>query len=135
MKRGSYKPVDEFDQTVIRNKISEFYSQRHQLPTIKNLHSILKQDIDYPGSREMLRKTIHKLGFSWKKTIDNRKVLIEKPAVFRLRLAFFNRKKELEDGGYKLVYIDETWIDTSYTAKKCWQNQDNQGVMPPCNRG
>ena len=38
--RGPYKPVDDFDQTAIRNKIQEFYTVRRQLPTLKNLYAL-----------------------------------------------------------------------------------------------
>ena len=44
-KRGQYKPVDDFDEAVIRNNVQEFYTHRHQLPTINNLLSVLKTDI------------------------------------------------------------------------------------------
>ena len=44
-KRGQYKPVDDFDEIVIRNNVQEFYIHRHQLPTINNLLSVLKTDI------------------------------------------------------------------------------------------
>ena len=66
---------------------------------------------------------------------DNRKVLVEKPSVVSLRLNFYRRKKELEDLGFELVYVDETWIDTAYCAKHCWQGPNTPGVIPPCNRG
>ena len=78
---------------------------------------------------------MHNLGYRWKKTKDNRKVLIERPNIVALRLTFYKRKKELEDIGYELVYTDETWIDTAYTAKKCWQGEDTPGVISPMNRG
>ena len=29
LKRGQYKSVDDFDETVIRNKVQEFYTHRH----------------------------------------------------------------------------------------------------------
>ena len=44
--RGPYKPVEDFDQTVIRNKIQEFYTVRRQLPTTKSLHEVLKTDVE-----------------------------------------------------------------------------------------
>ena len=68
--RGAYKPVDDFDDIVIRNKVHDFYTVRRQLPTLINLHSVLKTDIDYPGSIITLRKTVRKLGFRWKMTIE-----------------------------------------------------------------
>ena len=44
-KRGQYKPVDDFAEAVIRNNVQEFYTHRHQLPTINHLLSVLKTDI------------------------------------------------------------------------------------------
>ena len=44
-KRGQYKPVDDFDEVVIRNNVQEFYIHCHQLPAINNLISVLKTDI------------------------------------------------------------------------------------------
>ena len=44
-KRGQYKPVDDFDEVVIRNNVQEIYTHRHQLPTIINLIYVLKTDI------------------------------------------------------------------------------------------
>ena len=41
--RGPYKPDDDFDQTVIRNKIQVFYIVRRQLSTLKSLHEALKK--------------------------------------------------------------------------------------------
>ena len=133
--RGPHKPVDDFDQTVIRNKIQEFYTVRRQLPTLKSLHEVLKTDVDFPGSLNLLRKEVLNLGYRWKRTKDNRKVLVEKPAIICQRLTFYNRKQDLEQKGFRLVYIDETWIDTAYTAKQCWQSKDTDGVLSPCNRG
>ena len=59
-KQGQYKPVDDFGELVIRNKVQEFYTHRHQLPTINKFLSVLKTDINYPGSREHLRQTLRK---------------------------------------------------------------------------
>jgi hypothetical protein len=34
-----------------------------------------------------------------------------------------------------IVYIDEMWIDTSYTAKYCWQSKGERGALLPISRG
>ena len=81
--------------------MQDFYTVRRQLPTLINLHSVLKTDmIAYLGSITTLRKTVRKLGFRWKKKNDNRKVLVEKPSIVSLRLNYYRRKKELEDLGF-----------------------------------
>ena len=73
--RGRYKPVDDFDQTVIWNKIQEFYMYtiRRQLHTLKSLHEVLKTDVDFLGRLNLLRKEVLNLGYRWKRTKDNRK--------------------------------------------------------------
>ena len=101
--RTAYKSVDYFNCTVIGNKIQEFYTFRRQLPTIRSLHKVLCDDIDFLGSTTSLRKIIKRLGFFWKKTRDNRKVLMERPNVVPLRLVFYDRTKHLEDSGHQLV--------------------------------
>ena len=45
------KVVGDFDRCVIRNKIYEFYTVRHQLPTIQNLHDVLRAEIDFHGGK------------------------------------------------------------------------------------
>ena len=61
--RGPYKPIDGFEQSAIRQKITEFYTVRRQLPTLKSLHQSLTEDIQFPGSVETLRKILHNLGY------------------------------------------------------------------------
>ena len=102
-KRGPYKPIDDFDETVIRNKFHEFYVHRRQLPTLKNLHEVLKAEIDFPGSKWLLQQILKKLGFTWRRTETNRKVLMEKPSVVSQRMTYYARKKDLEERGFSFV--------------------------------
>ena len=37
--------------------------------------------------------------------------------------------------GRNIIYLDETWIDTSYTNKKVWQSDDVPGIYMPYNKG
>ena len=75
------------------------------------------------------------MGYRWTKTKDNRKVLIEKPNIVNKRIIFYTEKNEFEKRNLQFVYIDETWIDTAYSVKKCWQGPDTTGIISPCNRG
>ena len=56
--RKAYKPIDDLDQTVIRNKIRQLYTHYKMLPTLQSLHAALKTEISYPGSLELLRKSL-----------------------------------------------------------------------------
>lgn len=70
--------IDDFDMCAIRNKIHEFYTVRRQLPTLKQLHQALKEDMNFPKSKSFLRKLVKQLGFRWKRCQSYRKVLIER---------------------------------------------------------
>lgn len=60
--------VDEYDLQVIRRKIHEFYAFKKEVPTINKLLQILKEEINFKGSRETLRKILRKNGFQFRKT-------------------------------------------------------------------
>ena len=56
----AYKCVDDFDFTVIRNKIQWFY-------TINSLNKVLCDDIYFPGSRHRHDKLLNALGYPKRK--------------------------------------------------------------------
>ena len=133
--RGAYKPLDDFDKCAIRQKIHQFYTVRRQLPTIYRLHECVREDINFPGSKSLLLKIVKELGFKWQRTQTKRKVLIEKHDIVAKRIEYLQKVKDYRERGLPLIYIDESWIDTAYTAKKCWQHEDEDGVLEPISRG
>ncbi|KAL4708819.1 hypothetical protein ACJJTC_011783 [Scirpophaga incertulas] len=44
--------MDDFDVGVLRRKNHEFYTMKKEIPTIKKLHTVLKEEIEFKGSRE-----------------------------------------------------------------------------------
>ena len=62
------KVIDDFDRCVIRNKIHEFYTVRQQLPTIQNLHDVLRAEIDFHGGKAYCVRLFDSLG------LDGRRV-------------------------------------------------------------
>lgn len=64
--------VDEYDLQVIRRKIHEFYAFKKEVPTINKLLQILKEEINFKGSRETLRKILRKNGFQFRKTKNSK---------------------------------------------------------------
>ena len=133
--REPLKPVDDFDRCAIRNKIHEFYTVRRQLPTIAKLHESLKDDIKFDGSVSLLCNIVKELGFKWKRSQGRRKVIIERYDIVDLRCRYLKKIHEYREKNMNIVYIDETWIDTSYTAKYCWQSKDERGALLPISRG
>lgn len=71
-----------------------------------------------------------KIGFSYKKD-SNRRGLMEKPNVQRMRREFLKRFMENEDLGENkklCVFIDETWIFSNGSFRKSWQDDDVRSV-------
>ena len=64
-----------------------------------------------------------------------RKVIIERYDIVDLRCRYLKKIREYREKNMNIVYIDETWIDTSYTAKYCWQSKDERGALLPISRG
>ena len=133
--REPRKPVDDFDRCAIRDEIHEFYTVRRQLPTIAKLHESLKDDIKFDGSVSLLRNIVKELGFKLKRSQGHRKVIIERYDIVDLRCRYLKKICEYHEKNMTIVYIDEMWIDTSYTAKYCWQSKDERGALLPISRG
>jgi hypothetical protein len=133
--RELLKPVDDFDRSAIRNKIREFYTVRRQLPTIAKLHESLIDDIKFDRSVSLLRNIVKELGFKWKRSQGRRKVIIEQYDIVALRCRYLKKICEYSEKNMNIVYFDETWIDTSYTAKYCWQSKDERSALLPISRG
>lgn len=53
--------LDDFDLGVVRRKIQQFYTIKKEIPTLPKLLVELKNDIQFDGSRETLRKIILRL--------------------------------------------------------------------------
>ncbi|XP_050678843.1 uncharacterized protein LOC126975076 [Leptidea sinapis] len=130
--------MDDFDIGVLRRKIHEFYTMKKEIPTVNKLYCALKEDIGFKGSREILRQHIKKIGFRFKKSKSNRKVLIERNDISAWRAKYLQVLKD-NDETHKLpvVYL-ETYIQSGLTfgMLKCWQNDDGtDGVLNPISKG
>lgn len=127
--------VDDFDQEVIRRTIYNFHLSHKQFPTLKALHSVLKSDIDYKFGISTLRKQIQKLGFKWKKTEDNRKILMERHNIRLLRINYLIKIAEYRSKDRPLVYTDETYIHTSHVSGEAWTDGTEFGVKKQISTG
>ena len=115
--------LDEFDLRAISRKIHQFY-QRKEFPTLDKLHVLLKNDMDFKGSKSKLFKVLtwlKRLGFKYKQK-DGRKFLIERPEITHLRHQFLRKMKKVRESkpSSKIIYLDETWINSNHSVRKCW---------------
>lgn len=127
--------LDDFDKSVVRRTIHNFHKTNNENPTIKKIHAKLVEDIDFKGSLTTLRRIVKRLGFRWKKTEDNRQLLIEKHEIRLLRLKFISQIKEYRREGRPIVYTDETYVHSSHTKPCSWSDGSKEGLKAPISKG
>lgn len=127
--------LDEFDLGVIRRTINEFHLVKGERPTIRSLLLVLRESINFQGGQWALREILKKLNFKWKKTENNRKVLIEKTDIRKKRVDFLKQIKRYREENRPIYYMDETYIHSTYSTGKAWSDGSNKGVKVPVSKG
>lgn len=127
--------VDEFDKTVIRRTIHEFHKTQNQRPTLKTLLPVIKEKIDFKGGIWALRQVLKELKFKWRKSVDQRKFLIEKHEIREKRVSFIRAVRRYRDEGRPIVYTDETYVHSSHTKPHSWSDDTTKGVLTPISKG
>lgn len=120
--------VDDMDKCILRRKIMEFYTVQKEMPTLNKLLKVAREEINFLGSRETLRKIIRDMGFRFRKCRNDRCVLIERNDIVAWRARYLRDISKYRREGRHIVYLDETWIHNHYTVQKCWQSEDITGV-------
>ncbi|XP_026738814.1 uncharacterized protein LOC113501772 isoform X2 [Trichoplusia ni] len=133
------KDLDDFDLCAIRQKIQFFYTVKKIAPTLRNLLPVVREDLQFSGSREHLRKVLIKLGFKYRKCQSDRQALMEKPNIAAKREVYLEKiieNRNLPDDLRKdIIYLDESYVHTSYKLKKCWQSIDIHGIKENVSKG
>lgn len=134
-KKKTKSTLDDFDKCVVRRTIHDFHITHKKRPTLSNLLPVLKDKIDFKGSVWSLRKVIADLGFKWRKSVDNRKILIEKPDIREKRIKFLRAVKRYRSDGRPIVYTDETYVHSSHTQPHGWTDNSTSGLHTPISKG
>lgn len=125
--------IDDFDKCVIRQTIQDFYIRERKVPSLRKLLPVLKEKIGFSWKKDTLCKVLHSMNFRWKKCANERKVLMERPDIVFWRHKYLREMKRHRKAGRPIVYIDETWVDSNLTFKKCWQDDTVLGVTANVN--
>ncbi|CAK1578045.1 unnamed protein product [Parnassius mnemosyne] len=137
-KRQRIKPVtgiDNFDKGVIKRCIHNFHLTENELPTLGKLRAKLRADIKFEGSEKSLRRIIKELGFKWKATESNRKVLIETSAIRLLRINYIEKLRQYRQQNRPIVYTDESYVHATHTTPKGWTDGSSKGIKKPLSKG
>lgn len=133
--RQSRVKLDDFERCLLRRKIHDFHITEKQVPTVKKIYNKFCEETGYQGCASSLKKEIKKLGFHWRKTKSNRKILMEKPEIRHLRIEFLKKMKKYREERRPIVYMDETYIHSSHTNQKSWSDDSNAGLKKPVSKG
>ncbi|KAJ0184140.1 hypothetical protein K1T71_000563 [Dendrolimus kikuchii] len=110
-----------------------------QVPTLRKLQVIARTDLDFDCSLEVLRKILKAIGFTHKKCQNNRKALIEQSHIAAKReeyLAIVKKNRDLPEESRKdIIYLDESYIHSSYKVTKCWQSLNIKGFTKDISKG
>ena len=136
LKQKPKSTVDEFDEEVIRRIIYTFSNIHHRRPTMAAIFQKVKEDIPaFEGKLSSFRKVVRKLGFQWKKTQDNRKLLMETLEIRSKRVVFLRGLNKYKNEGINIVYTDETYLHSSHTVPKAWDDGTQKGLKSPVSKG
>lgn len=127
--------LDGFNEEVVRRTVHNFYITNKERPTVNKVLCKLKDSINFQGSASTLRKILLKLGFRWKKTKQNRQILMEHHSIRAKRLNYLREIQRYRREGRNIVYMDETYIHSSHTTPFAWSDTSLQGLFAPVSKG
>lgn len=117
--------MDSFQQGAIRRHVYSYY-ERKEHPTVRKLHSSLRENQLFNGSESSLRLSLLDLGFQFEK-YSNRTVLLERPDIVAWRCRYLRSVKNVDYES--IVWLDETFVNAGHTLPKGWSDRTPQGTM------
>lgn len=127
--------IDSFDQSLIKRCVYNYHNTNNELPTVERLRKKLKEDIDFNCSERSLRRILNSLGFRWKRTENNRSLLIEKSNIRLLRIEYLQKVNKYREEGRPIIYTDESYVDSSHSSNKSWSDGSTKGLKKPISKG
>lgn len=128
--------LDDFDTSALRRIVHNFYLTEKCLPSVRNVLIKAKRDLNFSGSRTSLWNILRSIGFRWRNTKNQRKVLVEQHHIQHWRFKYLQEIAKYRLEGRPIVYTDETYIHSTHTVKKGWES-DGKSANPrlPLSKG
>jgi hypothetical protein len=126
--------LDDFQLCAIRRSVYTMYSSKKLLPTLSNIGKELETSMNISISKTHLRKVLTSLDFRYRRCNSNRKLLMERTDVTIQRIRYLRAVKKFRDEGRPIVFVDETYIHSSHSVPKCWQDKTT-GLSVPFGKG
>lgn len=134
--RGNPVPdADDFDKGVIKRCIHNFHITEKELPTLEKLRAKLRADINFKGSKTSLGRLIKKIGFKWKRTENNRNILIETSAIRLLRINYLQKLNEYRRNNRPIIYTGESYVHATHIKPMGWADSSTARLKKPISKG
>lgn len=82
-----------------------------------------------------LSRVLTNMGFKFRKSMNNREVLADKENIRKLRHDYITRVRQYREEGRPIVYVDETYVHTTYSKNRQWHDQTIGGFKTSISRG
>ena len=126
--------LDDFDKCVVRRTVNEMYGIKKIRPTLDRILIQLRERIDFRGGKTILERSLRDLGFSWATCSPDRRILMERTDIVNRRITYLRSVSRYRKAGRDIVYVDETYAQSSHHATKCWKSND-VGINVPIDKG
>lgn len=127
--------LEDYELVDFRRIIYNFHKTENCRVTLPALQETLRNDLGWQGQVSSLRTVLKKLGFKWRRTQNNRKLLIEKSEIRALRIDYLNKIKFFRQQQRPIVFLDETYIHSGHTISKSWSDDSNNGLLANISKG
>ena len=119
----------------MRGMIHNFHNTENERVTSKRLHEKIVREIGFKESVSSCRRVIRRLGFRWRRSKDNRQILIERHDIRSKRLKYLREIRQYREEGRPIVYVDETYIHSTHTSSHAWDDDLNKTLHSPVGKG
>lgn len=127
--------IDDFTKSVIRRKVTEFYTVRKEIPTINKLRKVLEEDGVIKCGYTYMRLLLRELGFRYKKCQSKRKMLIERHSIQQWRGKYITAIRKYRSEERPIYFQDETYVNESQNVPACWQSNTERGALSSIGKG
>lgn len=127
--------LDSFQRSALRNIVYNFHTTHKKLPCLRSLLRVLKTEHPELGlefTHETLGKILRNLGFRWKKTSDNRKILLEKDEIRLKRINCLRKIHDFRREGRPIVFSDESYVHSTHVKSLAWGDDSPHGYKKKC---
>jgi hypothetical protein len=135
LKKHRVTDIPEYQCCNIRQIIYDFHKTEGCRVMVKNLQQKIKDDLGIVASETSLRRILKKMGFKWRKTENNRKILIEKMEIRALRIKYLNKIQYFRSQQRPIVFLDETYLHSGHTSSKNWTDDTTKGLFKNISKG